>query len=385
MPSLIFLITSLGQGGAERVVAELDHHMSPGLSRTIVTLTNNQAYPVRSKVESFGLTFPEGRHFRSIYEAMIAIARYRRLLVNGKPDVSISFLLLDNLINTIACFGLAGVRTIVSIHTPLERKIGNHWFSPILKVLIRVLAKRVDTIIVVSNAIRDELVHHYRIDETKIKVLYNPIDLCAVRVKAHEMDWEDAFFDRPVIINVGGLKEAKGQWHLLRIFSEVRQAIDCSMVICGEGPLRGYLESLIADFQLERYVRLVGWTDNPYQYMARSSLFLMTSLWEALPYALIESMICGCPVISTDCNPGIREVIASSELGVIVPPLDGVHYSAQDPLTSAEEAIKQSVIELLTHQERLRALSENALVYVEKFDITNTIREYERLCLTRSG
>jgi glycosyltransferase involved in cell wall biosynthesis len=90
-------------------------------------------------------------------------------------------------------------------------------------------------------------------------------------------------------------------------------------LILGEGKERPLLEELIKKLGLEHDVRLPGFVMNPYAYMARASLFVLSSRWEGLPTVLIEALCCGTPVVSTDCPSGPREILRDGQYGQLVP------------------------------------------------------------------
>ena len=79
------------------------------------------------------------------------------------------------------------------------------------------------------------------------------------------------------------------------------------------------LEALIKKLGLEEDVSLPGFVMNPYAYMARASLFVLSSRWEGLPTVLIEALCCGTPVVSTDCPSGPREILRGGKYGPLVP------------------------------------------------------------------
>jgi glycosyltransferase involved in cell wall biosynthesis len=94
------------------------------------------------------------------------------------------------------------------------------------------------------------------------------------------------------------------------------------LLILGEGPLRAELETEIRRRGLTGDVRLEGFVDNPFAYMRRARLFVLSSLWEGLPGVLIQAMACGTPVVSTDCPSGPREILEDGRLGPLVPTAD---------------------------------------------------------------
>ena len=90
-------------------------------------------------------------------------------------------------------------------------------------------------------------------------------------------------------------------------------------MILGEGSERKELEQLIKDLDLAKDVLLPGFLPNPYAYMRRCSLFILSSKYEGLPTVLVEALYCGIPVISTDCPSGPREILADGKYGILVP------------------------------------------------------------------
>ena len=84
-------------------------------------------------------------------------------------------------------------------------------------------------------------------------------------------------------------------------------------------PDRPALETLVKELELEPYVSFPGFVKNPYAFMSKASLFVLSSLWEGLPTVLIEALSCGIPVISTDCPSGPREILQDGKYGALVP------------------------------------------------------------------
>ena len=88
----------------------------------------------------------------------------------------------------------------------------------------------------------------------------------------------------------------------------------CRLLILGEGPIRHELESRVSALGLEDSVSLPGWAQNPYAFMARAGLFVLSSRHEGFPGALVEALACGCPAVSTDCPAGPSEILEDPDL-----------------------------------------------------------------------
>jgi glycosyltransferase involved in cell wall biosynthesis len=126
----------------------------------------------------------------------------------------------------------------------------------------------------------------------------------------------------PLILGVGRLVRQKDFPTLLRAFTIVRQQRPVRLIILGEGPERPILESLIKDLGVQHCVSLPGFVENPYAYMSRATVFVLSSRWEGLPSVLIQALACGTTVIATDCESGPREILGDGRYGALVPIAD---------------------------------------------------------------
>jgi glycosyltransferase involved in cell wall biosynthesis len=91
------------------------------------------------------------------------------------------------------------------------------------------------------------------------------------------------------------------------------------LLILGEGAERPALEALVTQLGLDDAVSMPGFVENPYAYMARAALFVLSSRWEGLPTVMIEALCCGLPLVATDCPSGPREILRDGEYGQLVP------------------------------------------------------------------
>lgn len=381
MVKLLMLITSLAGGGAEKVASELSLNLGPDISRRVVTLTNDIVYPTNEKPISMNLVFYGLNVFSKAYVAAQGIVRYRKILKEFKPDISLSFLVLDSIINILSNLGNSQTRTIVSVHIALSMKFKQTRCKWIIKSMIKILYNKADLVLAVSEGVRNDLIYEFGISPEKIVVISNPIDINKIESLTQEdISDKDWFNDSiPIILNVGRLTEQKGQWYLIRAFSQVRKRIKCRLVIRGSGELQPYLRELVDELKLKDDVRFLGWVDNPYKYISRASVFVFSSLWEALPCALIEAMACGVPVIATDCKYGPSEILGGGEWGILVPPMDGCIYHAYDPLTMEERRLSDEIVRILNDPTLRETYSIKSKERARAFDTDYSISKYEEL------
>ncbi len=119
---------------------------------------------------------------------------------------------------------------------------------------------------------------------------------------------------------VGLLNEAKGHVHLIDAARRVRERFPgVVIVIAGDGGLRGALERRIREAGLDGTVRLLGYRTDVDRILAALDLFVLPSLWEGLPYVVLEAMASGRPVIASDVN-GARDLVADGVTGRLVRP-----------------------------------------------------------------
>jgi glycosyltransferase involved in cell wall biosynthesis len=158
----------------------------------------------------------------------------------------------------------------------------------------------------------------------RIRVIYNPVVTPELQAKT-QAPLQHPWFapgQPPVLLAVGRLTQQKDFPTLIQAFAEVRRHQAARLLILGEGPDRPQLEGLIKTLNLEQDVALFGFVENPYAYMARAALFILSSRWEGLPTVLIEALFCGVPVVATDCPSGPREILAGGQYGALTPMQD---------------------------------------------------------------
>ncbi len=254
--------------------------------------------------------------------SIIPLARYLYL---KKPDVLISGKEYANVVSIIAKFmSQSSVRVIVTVHTTLSKHI-IYATTFREKVIIPFMAKRLyphaQHIVAVSSGVAKDLSKLFRIPPEYIAIINNPVVSSELFSKA-AIQISHPWFAKgrpPVIISVGRLTRAKDYGTLIKAFKKVRGEINARLMILGDGEERLSLQRLINKLELESDVCLPGFVDPPYPYLARSSLFVLSSIWEGLSTAIIEALALGIPVVSTDCQSSPREILDNGRYGKLVP------------------------------------------------------------------
>lgn len=200
----------------------------------------------------------------------------------------------------------------------------------ILPLFAKFLYPLADEIVAVSEGVAKDLAQITGLPLEQIRVIYNPIITPQVFDLAEQNPSHPWFIEpqKPIILSAGRLTRQKNYAVLIKAFAEVRKNLDCRLMIIGEGEDRLELEKLITKLKIEDVVSLPGYTDNPYSYIKRASLFVISSDWEGLPFVLVEAMAFGTPVISTDCPSGPSEILANGKYGSLVSVGDSSALSA---------------------------------------------------------
>lgn len=256
-----------------------------------------------------------------------SLGPFARYLRTAKPDAILSALPSTN---TIAILARAMVRVrsrlVICEHSTLSRAMKGTRFARarVMPSLMRPAYPKADAIVAVSNGVADDLARMLDFPRERIEVIYNPIDLSRIRALAREVI-DDPWFAadaKDVIVSVGRLTRPKDFPTLIRAFAALTRDRPARLLILGEGEDRPALEKLVRELSLQDEVRLPGFVVNPYAYMRRASVFVLSSQWEGFGLVVAEALACGTPVVSTDCPSGPREILKDGALGRLVPPGD---------------------------------------------------------------
>jgi glycosyltransferase involved in cell wall biosynthesis len=125
--------------------------------------------------------------------------------------------------------------------------------------------------------------------------------------------------ETPILLGVGRLTKAKNFPLLIKATSLVIKKTPVRLIILGEGSDQAKINKLIKKLGLQQIISMPGFVKNPYSYMRRSSVFVLSSLWEGFGNVIVEALATSTPVVSTDCPNGPREILENGKYGTLVP------------------------------------------------------------------
>lgn len=196
-----------------------------------------------------------------------------------------------------------------------------------LRLAVRLLYPRAARVVCVSQGIATERAW---LPEGKVVVVPNAVALDGPTPSAPPAP---AIPDVPRVVGLGRLHAQKGFDLLIEAFARIAPDFPAwNLAILGEGPQRDALEARAAELGLSSRLELVGAVSNPAPALrsaaAAGSVFAFPSRYEGFPFALVEAMACGLPVVATDCPHGPREILAGGQHGLLVPPEDPTALAA---------------------------------------------------------
>lgn len=313
-----FFLPSLEGGGAERVVVNLVREFVKRGINVELVLANAKGPYLKELPKDVRVFDLRASH------VLFALPKLIRYLRSEKPEILLSSL---NHANVVAIIAKKVSKTKTRVFLREDNTLSLVYLNShslkvkIMPFLMNIFYRYSDLIIAVSKGVKDDLVKFTKLPEDKIEVIYNPVitpDLFAKAKEPVDHPWF-APNSPPVILGVGRLTRQKDFPTLLKAFALVRKEVDSRLVILGEGEERENLEQLAKDLGIEEYLWMPGFVDNPYKYMSKSDVFVLSSIYEGLPTVLVEALALGLPIVSTDCKSGPREILDNGKYGKLVP------------------------------------------------------------------
>lgn len=334
-------------GGAERVLVDLAgafaervervdfllvqrqgallEQLSPRV-RVIELGTVNRARLLPAMVRLAGLSGLSRRELIACKPPMAvrALPRLSDYLRRRRPDAVLTTM-PDNIIAALWARALTVSDTRVVIREAntfsCDTPAGGKSFDRLVPALARRWYPRADAVIAVSDGVGRDLARTIDLPPARVHAVYNPVDQRRIDARAAETIDHRWFLPGgpPVAVAVGRLNRQKDFATLLRAVALVRQRREMRLLIIGEGDERPALDALRRSLGVADIVDLAGLDDNPYRFLARADLFVLSSAWEGCPNVLLEALACGCPVVSTDCPSGPAEILDGGRLAPLVP------------------------------------------------------------------
>ena len=359
-----FVLPSLAGGGSERaavtVLSALD---GTRYQRSMYLFSNEGVY--------FDQLSPEVRVIiaakRGRLGRLFELASFLRA---ERPDVVMPF--LSYFITAIAV-SIAGVKSRVVFNqgSPTTGFLEDPdfawrrpWRRRLFAALTRLFYGRATAIAVTSNGVADDLVDNYGVPRSKIRVLHNPVDIAGIAVAAAEPIDEPVDVATPVVAAAGRLAGVKNYPLLIDAVASLAADLPLQVWILGDGVERASLETHAERKGIRTRTRFLGFQQNPWRFIRRADVFVLTSTYEGFGNVLIEAMACGTPVVATR-SVGTKDIVQHEVNGLLVD---------QDV-----SAVAGAIARVLGDGALRARLLSTARESVEHYAVPRVVARYERL------
>lgn len=377
------MVPLLDQGGLERICAMTAKLLTPHCHLTLVVFsTKGMIYDVDGvDMIDLNLGSVPGKVGKAVNlcKRIRAIKKIKR---ERNIEITYSFGPTANLANVFTRVKNAKVN-----HEQITDKIwvGIRGYGALEdKYDMTLFCKRADKVVCCSQIMADEVKAKFWAKD--VVCVYNPCDVESIRRLAKEplpADRQTFFAEgAPVVAAMGREHDVKGFWHLIKAFALAKKKIpELKLMIVGEGTFAEY-RKLAEDLQVEQDVWFTGVQKNPFAYLKRASLFVMTSVSEGFPNSLIEAMAVGLPAMSVNCKTGPAEIflddyrkggdghtVIEGEYGVLLPVICPEKNLDASVMEKEEEIMAEQMVRVLTEPEKLAERKAASLKRAEDFSV----------------
>ena len=232
--------------------------------------------------------------------------------------------------------------------------------------------EKYDKVIAICDEMKEELQEIYPKIKDKIIRIYNPFDFSRITKMAEDENnlsekQKELLKDRYCVM-VSRLDTVQKDYEtLMKAFKiAIKKGREEKLYIVGSGPDEDKIKKMIENYGIEKNVKLIGFTKNPYVWIKNSLFLVHSSKYEGLPTVLIEALICGKTIISSECPTGPREILKNGECGELFE-------------VGNVKKLSEKLVNFFENSDLIKFYEEKVKMRKEEFNQKNVIREYEKL------
>ena len=327
------ILPNLSGGGAQKVLIGLaNSFVRSGVSVDLVLVHAKGPYlkDISAKVNIVDL------NRKRVLFSIFSLARYFK---ENRPSSSLVTLHHMSIVTVIArAISMIDFKLIIRQPNYLSKTVPQNLLTKYYLSIVRFMFNKSDGVVGISQGVSDNLVLN---GVKNVRTIYNPLDYSYI----HSMSRieNNLKVSQPLIIGVGRLENQKNFSLLIKAFSIVTRTTAAQLCILGEGSLREALEKEASDLKVSNRVSFPGFVDNPYVYMRKADVFVLSSRWEGFGNVVLESLAVGTQVVSTNCPSGPAEILENGKYGKLVR-LDDAEDLAKKILDSISNPIDKKLL-----------------------------------------
>ena len=348
MKKILFGITSLTIGGAERVLVDLANELCNDYDITIFTIYPNGEFEksLSNKIKLKSLYSKRYNELSKIQKVFVPLKvwinknQIYNKYIKENFDVEIAF--LEGPITRLISVKDSGTKKVAWIHNDISRVFGNNLKSKIKRHIDEKIYNKFDELVFVSKDNKKSFEKFYKNNAVKKEIIYNYINSENILKKSNDEIPEIFAEDELNFVTVARLVEQKGIDRLIRVHSKlIKENLKHKIWVIGDGPEYKKLESLVDINSVKDTFKLLGKRENPYPYIKKADYFCLLSYFEGYGMVLEEAKILGKDILIT--NTAAREAVEGYEYATIIENNENDIYKIlKEKILKGKDAINKS-------------------------------------------
>jgi len=313
MNKIALFSASLAGGGAERVMITIANRLvKQKKDVTIILAQNINSY----ESELDGRITVVNLNCRRVIASFLPLIYY---LKSQSLDILLSTQTYVNVIAILSVkFSFVKTRIIVrEAITPSHNE--NSVYTKIINQLAKYLYPCSHKVIAPSFGVKADLVNKFKLNSRMITVIPNPLSLGFIKKSATVVNNTAQLNNKDkYIIAIGRLHPQKDYQLLIKSFAIVLKTVKAKLIIVGDGPEREKIINLAKKLNIQNYIQLTGFVENPFYILSRGALYVLSSKFEGLPNSMLHAAVLSVPIVATNCPSGPREILENGKWGRLV-------------------------------------------------------------------
>lgn len=314
MKKLIIVMPAIDYGGAQRFCLNFTRYLNKlNYDYEVVFLRKSKSKALKEEFDQYNIKYVEFNK-KKASQSLFKLIKY---LIKNKPQVILSTVENVDFITSIARLFVLNSKFIIR----KANVIFNEQINLKTKLILRYESIVCNKLIALTEEMSNDYIK-YGFKPNKIFVINNMVDLEYINLKKEENIINHEFNsiskdEFKLIANARMVKEKRYDV-LIKAFKELNEMRDdVNLIILGNGEEFENIKEMIP-LNLHEKIIFLGFQNNPYYFMSKSDIFLLTSDYEGFPNVIIEAFACNLPVISTNCKTGPKEIIDNNINGFVV-------------------------------------------------------------------